>query len=659
MPIKYVARKCNQCAGMLEYIKDKKTWKCLYCGAEIERAEQYDGLFTIKNVVRQVLLDVAYRRLDSAEKNLVECEKIDSRYIGTIIAKIAYQMIAAITPSAYPQTELRNVFSQVKRNYETLCAIDKNISGDEEALYEFFDNADVYATLLLVYDSLNDIIRRDYVAGLLSAKDVYAKEPNKNLLSYALKNTKYDLIDDIMRNPDNVEPSFAFSELLQKYPDNENKIKNIERLLKARTFKLEDKEILESYLADSSDCIQTKGNIIVLSYSTNIRTSLENVIVHLLSKADHELVKSILHCVCSSKLNDDDVYKIIEFAISTNDVNVAMSALTVLKDSRQYVTMTSKCIIAFLSRRDLSTIDKTTVLTKMFEFNPDVKTKNAIITNYLCFNEDTSETRLAVIPVLLKNVSTIQTNTIENYILSAGKDGMNKPDIVEQIFSLDLNISFFNELLTKYIGSTSDPIDIKDKIVTVLANKGLKIDPNMFINYICHSHDSENDKVRFVKKMLQNGAQMRGDTVNAYLEKISSGQFNPELFALIIESVDNISERALSNYLLYCKDSAPRKARTFITLIERCGTNITDIRCDAMCAGQRISGNILTVYVLATPDSFEITKEISDFLIRNKLKINADIFVSDMGIVKFKKFISVNQIDLSTVSSQICEAYKY
>ena len=89
MGVSFVARKCTQCAGRLQYIKEKKLWKCLYCGAEIERQEQYDGLFTIKNVVRQCLLDTAFRRLDSAAKNLVECEKIDSRYVGTLIAKRA------------------------------------------------------------------------------------------------------------------------------------------------------------------------------------------------------------------------------------------------------------------------------------------------------------------------------------------------------------------------------------------------------------------------------------------------------------------------------------------------------------------------------------------------------------------------------------------
>lgn len=401
MAVKYVARKCTQCAGKLEYIEEKTTWKCLYCGAEVERTEQYDGLFTIKNVVRQVLLDVAYRRLDSAEKNLVECEKIDSRYIGTLIAKTAYQMILAITPGACPQAELRNLFAQLKRSYEAICAIDKKVTDPEEALYDFFDSADVYATLLLVYDSLNDTVRRDYVANLLNAKEVYAKEPNKNLLSYALKKSKLELIDELMENPDNVEPSFALSELLLKYPDNDKKIVNIEGLLNTQSFKAEDKKIIENYLENSSDSLSTKGKIVVFAYTANLKVGLENIIMNLLTKADSDTVSLILHKICSTKLSDEDVYKLIEFAIAAKKSDITGVVLDVLQETNQYVLMTSKHLIAFLSQNNFSDLDKIAILKKMLRFNIDAKSKDAVISNYLCFNQDAIETRLAVFPFLL------------------------------------------------------------------------------------------------------------------------------------------------------------------------------------------------------------------------------------------------------------------
>lgn len=658
MAVSYVARKCTQCAGKLEYIKEKKTWKCLYCGAEIERTEQYDGLFTIKNVVRQVLLDVAYRRLDSAQKNLVECEKIDSRYIGTIIAKIAYQMIMAITPGVCPQAEIRNLFSQLKRNYESLQAIDKKVSSDEEALYEFFDSADVYATLLLVYDSLNDATRRDYVAGMMNAAEVYAKEPNKNLLSYALKNAKFDLIDGLMANPDNVDPSFALTELLLKYPDNEGKIKNIQGLLKSQTFKSDDKKAFESYIAESNDSLPTKGKLVIFAYAANIKVSLEEITAYIFADADVDTVDAVLRQVCAARLTDEDVYKAIDFAIAAKSAGVAVCVFNVLKETNQYVLMPSKHLIALLSRTDLSAKDKSAVLNKMLEFNVDNKTKDSVINNYLCFNQDPVETRIVITKILLSTVTVVQTNTIESYVLSNNTDGEAKPSVVEQIFALDLNMSFFHDLLTKYMGSSVDEKDVKDKIIAILMGRGLKIDPKGFIDYICHSLTPAEDKIAFVKKMLLNGIQLRSDTVNTYLETITPISFNSELFALIVSTAINISEKALTNYLLLCKDRDSLKMKNFVSLVKQCHRKLPDIHCDAMCAGQKISGNLLPIYILATPDSFDVSKEIADYMIGCKVKLNTDIQPSGLGTVKLKKFISLNKSNLGPVSGQLCSTYK-
>lgn len=657
MAISYGALKCTECAGKkFDYIKEEKAWKCLYCGALNRRAED-PIVFSLKNNVRQVILDVAYRRLDSAEQNLVQCKKIDSRHVGTIIAEITYQMIKAITPGACPQAELRSLFSQLKRNYEELQAIDKKVSGDEEALYEFFESADVYATLVLVYDSLNDTMRRDYVAGLLNASEIYAKEPNKNMLSYALKVEKYDLVDEIMSNPDNTEPGFALTEILQKYPDSENKIKNVEGVLKAHALKDDDKKIFENYLVDSSDTLPTKGQIIILAYSASVKVSLEAVIGNLLYKADGDIVDAVLRQVCSTKLNDEDVYKIVEFSSTVKEPSITIVILNVLKETNQYVLMTSKYIIALLSRVNLSATDKSAIVRKMLEFNIDAKSKDAIINNYLCFNQDPAEVRLVIIPILLSLVSVIQTNTIESYVLTINVDGKSKPDIVEKIFALDLNMSFFHDLLAKYMGSSIDEKEVKDKVVATLVGKGLKVDPKSLIDHICNASISAEDKVAFVKKMLSGGMQLRSDTVNIYLESITPERFNSELFALIAGSASNISERALSNYLLICKDRDTLKPNTFIALAKQCYKNTIEIYCEAMCANQKIYGNILPIYLLATPDSFETTKSIADYLIGYKAKINVDI-QTGTGKTKLKKFVSAYGNALSPVSSQICTVYK-
>ncbi len=658
MAASIIVRKCQQCAGRLEYIKEKKIYRCLYCGAESEREEQYDGLFTIKNVVRQVLLDVAYRRLDNAEKNLIECEKIDSKYIGTIIAKIAFKMVTTVTPGACSQTEHRNLLLQIIRDYDALKAIDTSISADEEALYEFLDSADIYATLLLVYDSLSDTTRRDYVAEMLSTSEVYANEPNKNLLSYGLKNSKFELIEKLMNNSNNIDPIFALSELLQKYPDNECKVTIIEKLLKSKTIKQEDKSILEDYMQNSVDSLSTKGKIITFAYAANLHISVEKTILHLLLKANSETVDSVLRQLCSSHLKDDDVYKVLELALSAKTLSMMLTILTILKETKQYILINSKYIISLLSRTDLNTSDKIEALTRILEFPVDVNAKNAAINNYLCFNQDIGETRLAVIQALLSDGKVIPTNTIEQYVLKINTDAVNKPKIVEQLFSLDLNLSFFNDLLAKYINSYVDTKEIKEKIVHILVSKGLKIDPKSILDFICDTTSPSSDKVFLLQNMLLNGAQLRGDTVNTYLATITPDQFSSELFALISNSASDIKEKTLANYLLICKDRDSQKVKFFIMLAKQSHKKVSEAFCDVVLSGKRISGNLLAIYLLGTPDSFEISKEIADYMISCNAKVNSDIQVGGIGVIKIKKFVTENRKILSPVTTQLCSAYK-
>lgn len=311
MGVSFVARKCTQCAGRLQYIKEKKLWKCLYCGAEIERQEQYDGLFTIKNVVRQCLLDTAFRRLDSAAKNLVECEKIDSRYVGTLIAKITHEMISVITPGACSERDVRNLFAQLKKNYELLRGISPTVTEEEEVLYEFLEEPDIFATLVLVYDSLNDSARRDYVLQMLDAKQVYSKDANGNLLTYALKNGRQDLADDVLSNTNNINVSMALSEVLQKYPDGDKKREHIADLIKTHALAHEDCAVIEKYLTSPCDSIDTKATVINAAVANGMDVSLEFVVRNILPVAGNENTLSILDAYCSKKLVDDDVFRMM------------------------------------------------------------------------------------------------------------------------------------------------------------------------------------------------------------------------------------------------------------------------------------------------------------------------------------------------------------
>ncbi|MDE6724349.1 MAG: hypothetical protein K2J79_01980, partial [Ruminiclostridium sp.] len=430
MAVSYVARKCTQCAGKLQYIKEKKIWKCMYCGAEIEREEQYDGLFTIKNVVRQALLDTAYRRLDSAARNVLECEKIDSRYVGTLIAKIALEMIKMITPGACSQNDAKNLFSQLKRDYELLKNTGDTITDEEEALYEFLEEADIYAALILVFDSLNDSARRDHVEALLDVGKVYSKETNGNLFYYAVKSRKLDMEDSIISNTNNIDVKVILSEVLMKDPDGERKRVNVSKLFSAGALNGEDKPIVERYLSDVENSARTKASVTVCALDSGMRIGTGLIIDGVLTKADREQTEIVVSAVCKNKLSDDEVMKLVEFGLGSGSAEIAACVLDCLSRGGQYLLVPAKLLISLLDMEAYSGEDKVGLLKKFLGFKTDNKALEAVVTNYLCNNSSPAAERKAVLQCLFEKVTAFPTATVENYVIKTTDDGEEKPGII-------------------------------------------------------------------------------------------------------------------------------------------------------------------------------------------------------------------------------------
>ncbi|MBD5082338.1 MAG: hypothetical protein HDT44_11330 [Ruminococcaceae bacterium] len=658
MAVSYVARKCTQCAGKLQYIKEKKIWKCMYCGAEIEREEQYDGLFTIKNVVRQALLDTAYRRLDSAARNVVECEKIDSRYVGTLIAKIALEMIKAITPGACSANDAKNLFSQLKRDYELLKNTGDTITDEEEALYEFLEEADIYAALILVYDSLNDSARRDYVEQLLDAGKVYSKEANGNLLAYAVKSGKLDMADGIISNTNNIDVKEALSEILMKYPDGDRKSANVGKLFSTGELKNEDRAVVEKYLSDVEDSVRTKASAAVSALDSGMRISTGLIIDSVLTKADREQTEAVTSAVCKNKLSDDEVMKLVEFGLGSGDAEIAVCVLDCLSRGGQYLLIPAKLLISLLDMEAYSGEDKVQILKKFFEFKTDSKAMESAVTNYLCNNTSPISERKAVLECLFEKVTAFPTATVENYVIKTTADGEEKPGIISAMFDKGLNISFFNDLLSKYINSGADSGETRSRVIDLLSQKGLKVDPAAFIDYICGSNEELPAKLNFIKRMINNGSQLRGDAANTYLERTPPSQFSSELFSLIFSPSSTFTAKGIEKYLLEMKDREANKRANLQTIIEHSGVSLSSVRSRVVHLGNQIDCGLAQAYVLTTTDSPELAFEILDYFVTgHKIKLNSEIVVSGSSM-KLKKYVLANKDRLSGVSNAICERYK-
>ena len=116
MSVNFVARKCA-CGGKLEFDANKKIWICKYCGTVVEREATFDkihvdGIEGISDVVRQTLMDVANQKMESAARNLEDCERKNHQHIGTLLAHISYDL--ANISVARSQDEARGSLDKVK-----------------------------------------------------------------------------------------------------------------------------------------------------------------------------------------------------------------------------------------------------------------------------------------------------------------------------------------------------------------------------------------------------------------------------------------------------------------------------------------------------------------------------------------------------------------
>lgn len=658
MAVSFVARKCNQCAGKLEYIPEKKVWRCLYCGAEIEREEQYDGMFTIKNVVRQSLLDTANQRLDSAYKNILECEKMDSKYVGTLIANIAYEMIMVTTQGACPEHEVNNYFSQLKKNYSAVKNLSQTISGDEEALYDYMEESDIYALLVLVFDSLNDKSRKSYVESLLNPSEIYSKSLNSNFISYAIKSGNQEYINAISNNTDNLDGRVVLSKLLDDANDSEDKAKNVASVLHANLLKNNDKTIIEDYLTDSDDSAGTKCQIAIAALESNYTVGLDNILNNVLKGSSEKHAKELFDQIFSRKLRDEEVAKLLETAYTNDDYDISVAVFESLEKSNQYVYVPNKLLADFLSKSRFSPKEKATILEKTFKYQFDSKALDGIVNSYLCTDTSPVAERKEIIPILFDKVSNFPTNTLENYILKTNTDAEEKPNVIKAMFDKNLNTSFFGDLLSRYMVCNVDNPAVKQEVINILSSNGLKGDPSSVGNYICDPEVDDATKIEYLKKMLANGTALNASLANEYLTEVLPFKFNADLFGLLITPSSTFTANSVMKYLLYVTDREVNRLSTYDLLISRTNESLSNLRCQITHLDSSLTCNLLQAYTLITKDSQSLAFEVVEGLTKKaNIKFNQDVIISGSDS-KFKKYILATKDNLSPVTNAICERYK-
>lgn len=659
MASKYKILRCPGCDGTLEYNKEKKVWVCIYCGNEIRREEEYDGLYTIKNVARQVLVDLAYNDMESAQKNLIECKKISSEYVGTVIIEICYNVFRII--SRTEQVDQKNVFGQIQRLYEQLQKIDPGISAEEEALYESFkDSQDAFGVLLLVFDTLGAKEHKDFVTHFFDGAHVYSISLNANLLNYALRNNEKELSDKIFSNTDNINCRDACFILLKSYDDSETKRNYVENIISKAEFDTEDYKKFGEYLKDTKDGTETKILVYEQTAKYKIAPPITAVLkgIYKVEVLTEDQLRRIITSFTMTQPKDSELYEYLEDIYLKHSGSMAEKEISYLMESGIFIKTPEKVIKEMMNRRDWSVEERCAMYDKTRQCNKDEKVYEGVFLEVLLRNQEDQSIREQLIFKMLEEIKTIPTNALMDYIVRNSLDGDNKPKILEKIMELDLNKSFFREALNQYIRQTTDSSEVQKQVGQILNQQGIKVDSSILVDMAVKANEENYmDVVAFILESVKNGTRLDNEAVSFYLEMVKPKNYRAELIDALHTSTSKISTRALAFYVLYSVDTGSVKVKKSIEFAEQSGGGFGSSTCMILFMGHKIECNLFQAYTLMAPDSENTMQALCTTMKNEGARLNPDMVV-DLQEKRFKKFVLENKGGLKGETLNILEQNK-
>lgn len=647
------SKKCASCGGnKWEYRKDLKMWICRYCGAQVERHEEYDGLYTIKNVVRQVILDSAYRRMEQADRNLSECQKINSRYAGTLVAGICYRLIAAVNGSVAGQ-DPKALLGQLRRDYQQLTAEGQDIGDDEAAVYEFLDSSDAWAALATVFDTLRDGPRCEYLLTLTEPSQVFSKETNKSLLRFALKNGRMELVQQILANRDNIDLKDSLDQMLSGCPDGEQKGAMIGGILTAGALQPGEESMLEDYLP-GPDSPQTKARIALAAVSAGLTLHMEILLREVLGFVELPELQELLRVLFACRLYDGEVEMLMQFAAAQKDPQRCLAVLDAMVASGQFISLSVRQAREFMGNTQLPVPSRVEILQRLKGFSSGDRLWETVAGDYLCNGKDSPEERTALMEKLCALITSIPARDLEKYVMQCTLDGDEKADRIRFLFTLPgMNTGFFRELAGNYLKKGTDLPAIRTKVLHQLLDSGLSIDGATLLEYVCHASDTPDSKVELVQLAVRKGTALRADALSCYLETCA-GSFSPQLFALLYSDSCSVTQKAMENYVLLCGDSPAVKAKNARVLASRMGIPLGSTLCQIRHNGSRLNCLLAHAYMLTTKDPANVASAMVQTMVDAGTRLNSDIQV-DGRTKKFGKYVTENKEGLSNVARQLCQ----
>ena len=644
MAERFTRQRCQDCQGGLIYMKKEKYWECPYCGKIYERElrfdkVQIDGLAGINDLVRSTLSKLIALDFAGAERELLECEKIDHAGVGTLIASVAVPLFKSFFAKDR-QPELAKANSLLQKLTRQFPDVDE----PEEILYDFIDSSDIYALLYVVYSMTNQAERKAAVFALLDCDEVYNVNMVKYLLSTLLKEGQMEPADVLIDKIQRANCRFGLSTVLTNYPDNEKKALHIDKLLSKADEEMDFSRIFDTYFASSKDDVKVVVDIFLSAVSHEVNFNTMEVINFVLQNCDSiENANHIFDALESQHLDAETSKAILDWCIFVcEDCDIAKIGFNSLYAGNSVFEITDKDAIRLLQTEQEEDVKRRKITQMLDVFKISGKNMDKLLAFHLNDNMGSFEYRQALFDDFASRVFSIPLNVIETYVLNVSEDEENKPVILRQAFEKTKNLSLGSGVISQYMKSTIDSPDIREEVIYTLLSLKLVPEPEAASFYLLNRNEMRSERV--LDLMISLSCKTTSNTFENYLRSIDDfSTFNPKIAKIATQYSYALTAQSFVKYLLNAKEAESLKIGTVQSYYQTCALDVKKMTFRTTVGGVEIIGNIAQIYLFEGKDDLFVMQEIISAFQKDKIKIAAPIEIaSSRKKVKLRKFIDSN-----------------
>ena len=649
MAVNFNGQRCLDCQGSLVYNKTEKYWECPYCGKVYERElrfdkVQIDGLAGINDLVRSALSKLIALDFDGAEKELMECERINHTSIGTLIASISVALFKSFFTKDRQQelSRANGLLQKLSRDFP-------DIDDSEEILYEFIKSADIYALLYIVFSMTDQTERRDMISRLLYFDEIYNPNVVKILLGIVLKEGNAEAADIIVDKMPKAGCRGALATLLTSYPENERKADNVCKLLSRIDTDTDLSKTFDDYFSSTNDSNDVVVDIFVNAVAHGAEFDTTALIGSVLQRCvNAEKANELFDAIGSNRLNGDTATAILVWLVCYCD-NYIVSEIGFqrLFRSNSVFEITDKEVM-WLFNTDQSEALKCCKLNQLLTtFKISNKSMDKLVAFHLISNPGSYDYRKAIFDTMTESVVSIPLTVVEDYALKTSHDGENKHIFLYEAITKSRNVSLGTGIFSQYMKSTVDSPQTRDAVIYSLLSLKLVPDPEAVSHYLLNPDELHSPEV--LDLMINLSCKTSSGTLDRYLYEVAGGTpYDPRIAKIATLFGFTLSVQSFTTYLFDVSEPDSLKIPAVQKYYQACSSGVKELSLNATVGDTEITGNIAQIYLLKGNDEPFVMQEILKIFTRDKIKLDTHVVIpATRKKIKLRKFIDSNASHLN------------